>query len=119
MAEDASVRKPTAERLRLGRVRAGLSQGQVAKLLGVHRPTITEIEAARRKVTAQELDRFADTYGVSVDWLLGRVPERAELSDSRVKLVARDLEKLSQPDLDEVLGFIASLQEGKVGRSDD
>ena len=34
-----------AERLRLAREQAGLSQGQVARLLGKHRPTISEIEA--------------------------------------------------------------------------
>ena len=38
-----------AERLRLAREQAGLSQGQVAKLLDLHRPTISEIEVTRRE----------------------------------------------------------------------
>src|SRR5712692_6304557 len=59
-----------AERLREARTAAGLSQGQVAKKLGMHRPTVTEIEASRRKVSAEELRQFADLYGVSKDWLV-------------------------------------------------
>ena len=60
-----------AERLRLAREQAGLSQGQVARLLDMHRPTISEIEAGRRKVTAEELAVFSQTYEVSVAWLTG------------------------------------------------
>lgn len=57
-----------AERLRIAREQAGLSQGQTAKLLDLHRPTISEIEAGRRKVKAEELAQFGEAYGVSVAW---------------------------------------------------
>ena len=46
-----------ANRIRTARENAGLSQGQAAKLLGFQRPTISEIEAGRRRVTAVELAR--------------------------------------------------------------
>lgn len=46
------------ERLRQARDAAGLSQGQVARLLKMHRPTITDMESGSRKVTAGELARF-------------------------------------------------------------
>lgn len=98
------------ERLRTAREQAGLSQGQVAKILDMHRPTITEIEAGRRRVSADELVRFADLYRVSLDWLTGKLPQCAELSDTRIAMVARDLDKLSAADLDRVLSFIASVQ---------
>ena len=39
-----------AERLKLAREFSGLSQGQVAKLLNLHRPSISEIEADRKSV---------------------------------------------------------------------
>ena len=53
------AKKSLAYRLRIAREHAGLSQGQVAKLMDYHRPTISEIEAGRRKVSAQELTRFS------------------------------------------------------------
>lgn len=58
------------KRLRLAREQAGLSQSQVAKLLGVHRPTISEMEAGRRKVTAEELSELARVYDVRMEWLV-------------------------------------------------
>jgi transcriptional regulator with XRE-family HTH domain len=64
-------RSAIAERLREARKAAGLSQGQVAKLLQMHRPTISEIEAGNRRVSAEELVKFAETYDVTVSWLLG------------------------------------------------
>lgn len=57
MAE--GTREHIAARLRVAREAAGLSQGQVAKLMGLHRPTISEIEAGRRRVTGEELVQFA------------------------------------------------------------
>lgn len=63
--------KTIAERLRTARETAGLTQSQSAKLLGLHRPSISEIEAGRRKVSGDELKQFADIYGVGVAWLAG------------------------------------------------
>ena len=75
--KDVAVSR-VAERLRLAREQAGLSQGQVARLLGKHRPTISEIEAGRRSVSAEELGVFADIYEVSATWLLEREGESTE-----------------------------------------
>ena len=97
-----------AKRLRTAREDAGLSQGQVARLLDMHRPTISEIEAGRRKVTAVELATFAKTYGVSVAWLTGTREEKAV--DDRVLLAARKLSSLKPQDLDKVMEFLSSLR---------
>ena len=51
---------------------AGLTQGQVAKRLRWHRPTVTEIEAGRRRVQAEELTVLAELYGVKTAWILGK-----------------------------------------------
>ena len=50
---DQKSRKRTliAERLREARRLAGVSQGQVAKMLGLHRPAVSEFEAGNRKVS--------------------------------------------------------------------
>ena len=99
-----------AERLRMAREQAGLSQGQVARLLGKHRPTISEIEASRRRVSAEEVGEFADLYEVSASWLLGREGDSTELRD-RVQLAARELAKLRPDDLDRVLSLLGSMRE--------
>ena len=63
MTEHEERRKAIASRLRLSREMAGLTQGQVAKSLDWHRPTVSEIEAGRRRVSAEELTTLAEVYG--------------------------------------------------------
>ena len=57
-------------RLRQLRESLGYTQKQVAESLGLHRPTISEIEAGRRDVTSQELFEFAKLYVTSLSDLL-------------------------------------------------
>ena len=99
-------------RLRLARDQAGLSQGQVARMLSMHRPTISEIEAGRRRVTAEELATFARIYEVSVAWLSGADAEDDEIND-RVRLAARELAKVKPADLDKILNLLATMRHPK------
>ena len=71
MTEHQDKRKAIASRLRLSREMAGLTQGQVAKSFDWHRPTVSEIEAGRRRVSAEELATLAEIYGVNIPWLVG------------------------------------------------
>lgn len=103
-------RSAIAERLRESRKAAGLSQGQVARLLQMHRPTVSEIEAANRRVSAEELVKFAETYDVTVSWLLGETSEQLEVDDPRLQLAARELSKLKSDDLDRLLRLLASMR---------
>ena len=97
-------------RLRLAREQAGLSQGQAAKLMNMHRPTVSEIEAGRRRVQAQEVTDFARHYHVSVRWLLGEEGATEDMQEARVRLAARELSKLRADDLDRVMKLLASLR---------
>lgn len=101
--------KDLSDRLRASREQAGLSQSQVAKLLGYLRPTISEIEAGRRKVTAEELGKFADIYGVTTEWLLGRPAPKDSMPPSLL-LAARELGKLQKADLDKVIDFLKTVK---------
>ncbi len=103
-------RSAIAERLREARKAAGLSQGQIAKLLQMHRPTVSEIEAGNRRVSAEELVKFAETYDVTVSWLLGEASEQLEMNDPRLQLAARELSKLKPDDLDRLLRLLASMR---------
>jgi len=99
-----------ASRLRIARERAGLSQNQVAKILGWHRPTVSEIETGRRKVAAEEVVALAELYGVNVPWIIG-AEEVSETQDDRITVAARELGKLKENDLERVLELIRSLKE--------
>ena len=76
MSRAATLRRVIRNRLRQARELAGLSQGQVARILNVHRPTISEIEAGNRRVSAEEIARFAEVYEVGIEWLFGQGPEK-------------------------------------------
>lgn len=105
-----TARSAIAERMREARKAAGLSQGQVAKLLQMHRPTVSEIEAGNRRVSAEELVKFAETYDVTVSWLLGETADQLEMNDPRLQLAARELSKLKSDDLDRLLRLLASMR---------
>src|SRR5690242_8334570 len=94
---DPAKRAQIPQRLKEARKLAGLSQGHVAKILGLHRPSVSEMEAGNRRVSAEELVRLAEIYDVSVSWLLGDAPDTIDVKDPRLELAARELSKL-KPD---------------------
>ena len=49
-----------------------LNQTQVAELLNVHQTTYSDYERGKLNIPLAALDRLADFFGVSVDYLLGR-----------------------------------------------
>jgi len=102
-------RSAIAARARTAREMAGLSQGQVAKLLGLHRPSVSEIEAGRRRISADELARLAEIYGVSISWLACVEDERDDAQSDRVELAARELAKLSPQDLERLMGLLRAM----------
>ena len=107
---EISRRTLIAERLKEARKLAGVSQGHVAKILGLHRPSISEIEAGNRRVSAHELARLAEIYDVGVAWLLGEAPETLDTKDPRLELAARELAKLKPDDLDRLLRLLAAMR---------
>ncbi|MEX2381192.1 MAG: helix-turn-helix transcriptional regulator [Opitutales bacterium] len=110
MEIEMKQKQAIAMRLALARKQAGLSQGQVAKLLDLHRPTISELEAARRNVTGPELAKFAEIYGVSIDWLAGTGVDEPDVNRDRIHLAARELAKMAPDDLSKVLDLLSALR---------
>jgi transcriptional regulator with XRE-family HTH domain len=107
MSADA---KGTANRLQMARKLAGLSQGQVAKLLGVQRPTVSEMEAGRRRITVDELVSLSKVYSVSLEWLAKGAtghPSNTEI----MSLAARKLEKMRPDDLKKVIEILSLIEE--------
>lgn len=59
------------ERLRSLREKMGLSQGEAAKKMGIVRTTYSNYEAGNRQPDNDTLKKFAEFFGVSVDYLVG------------------------------------------------
>jgi transcriptional regulator with XRE-family HTH domain len=117
--QDAQQRERIAARIREARKLSGLSQGQVAQMLGLHRPAVTEVEAANRRVSAQELARMAEIFDVSVAWLLGNTADSLSVDDPRLQLAARELSKLKADDLDRVLRLLAAMRDPSSANEND
>ena len=89
------------ERIKKLRTNLHLSQEYVAKILGVNRNAIVEIEAGKRKVSAEELGKLAELFKVSTDELLnGRQVEMPTM------MFARKFEELDEADQKEILNLI-------------
>lgn len=110
MNTEAEQRQLIAQRLREARQLAGLSQGQVAKMMGMHRPTISEIEAGNRRVSVDEIARLSEIYDVSTSYLLGDAPDKLAMDDPKLQLAARELAKLSSEALDGLLRALAAVR---------
>jgi transcriptional regulator with XRE-family HTH domain len=75
---------PLGQRIKQIRESLGLSQQSLAEKLGVSRPSISLIENGERKVCAEELEKLAAIFNLSVDALLnpGKEP-KVTISESR------------------------------------
>ena len=90
------------ERLKEIRKQLNLSQEFVAKQLGLARTTLVAIEYGNRKITADELVKFSDLYGVSIDEILyGKVN-----TDSEISMFTRIFSTLSEADRKEILNIM-------------
>jgi transcriptional regulator with XRE-family HTH domain len=99
-----------AGRLRLARERAGLSQAQVAKMLGLSRPAVSEMEAARRNVSAHEIAQLAEIYGVDLPWVACQEGNSIDKQKDRLELAARELAKLKPEDLETLMALLSTLR---------
>lgn len=99
-------------RLKESREAAGLTQEQVARLLGLPRPAISEMESEIRKVSAGELKQLAEHYKVSVQWLAGEPVH----GDEKIKMAARKLSSLRDEDIDTVMRIVDSFR--RAGKRD-
>ncbi|MBE6656567.1 MAG: helix-turn-helix transcriptional regulator [Ruminococcaceae bacterium] len=62
-------------RLKVLRKKRGISQLKLAMDLNMNQNTISRYETMEREADYQTLIRFADYFGVSLDYLLGRTDE--------------------------------------------
>ena len=94
--------KNLGTRLKEAREYLGLTQEDVAKLMGVSRVIITNIEAGTRKVSAEELSKFSKIYG----WTMEELMEGEKAETEAVQMFARTFNELSDEDQNEILNLI-------------
>ncbi len=97
-------RERMAARIKEARILSGLSQAQAADKLNLQRPAISEIEAGKRKVSAEEIVQFGNLYKVDTSWLLLQENETDNL-----KFAARELSKLKEDDIKKLLEVLKIL----------
>jgi transcriptional regulator with XRE-family HTH domain len=79
---------------RLKQLRGKRTQEEVAKLLGISRARYSHYENERVEPDANLLQKLADLYGVSIDYLFGK--EKAEKKTSPFHQLPFDLKTLKE-----------------------
>jgi transcriptional regulator with XRE-family HTH domain len=97
-------RRTLGARLREAREYFGLSQDEVAKVVGLPRAAISLIESGQRKVDALELKKFADLYQRPVGDFTGDVEVASPVQET-VQHLARAAAKLTEADRAELVRF--------------
>ena len=94
--------KKIGERLRKLRKYMGLTQEQVANILGLGRDAILRIEKGDRKIDLQELINFSKLYSIRLDELTS---DEHAINSNDVAF-ARGFKNLSEKDKKEIISLI-------------
>lgn len=93
--------KELFERIKESRTELHLSQEYVANYMELNRTAIVEIEAGKRKVSAEELGKLSRLFRISTDQLLyGKMTEKPQT------IFARNFGELDETDQQEILNLI-------------
>jgi transcriptional regulator with XRE-family HTH domain len=109
--DDEQEWRALGERLRESREFLGLSQQEVADLLELTRPAVTNIETGKRKVSTLELREFARLYRKPYDWLIGESNDPTSSEDELTQALYRATNELSDRDRAQLLRFAQFLSE--------
>lgn len=98
------------DRLKATRKALRYSQDEVAKIMGLNRTAVVEIEAGKRKVSTEELKKFCALFGKTADELL----YGTEPSDRDVLLLRRfnTLDEADQRDIMDLIEYKKIRKEG-------
>lgn len=80
------------------------TQEYVADKIGVARPTYTAYEVGSKQPPLETINKLADLFGVSTDYLLGRTDEPEPKSDGEMYFFDKD--KWSDEEIEEARAFI-------------
>ena len=81
----------TAERIKQLRKKKGISQSELAALIGVKNNTVSTWERGTRKPDFEALDLLSDYFEVSLEYILGN----SDKEEARVKPTQKELDTLA------------------------
>lgn len=84
--------KKIGDRIAQLRENRKLTQEELAKSLGISRASLSHYEKNRREPDFTVLEKIADYFQVSVDYLIGRTNDPTAVLDENVKAFAESLE---------------------------
>lgn len=87
------------ERLKDLRKEAGLTQKEVAKRLQMSQPQYARTENGGRKPNGETLEKFADFFNVSTDYLLGKTDIKERNENNSIESTANVLFRTTVKDL--------------------
>ena len=102
------------ERLKKIRENRGLSQSQLADMIGLPPSSISHFENGPRKPSFDNLRKLASALNVSTDFLLGRSDNQE--GAAQVDVLARKVNDLPQDSRNAVEAFIQILEDKKFNR---
>ena len=103
--------------LRKLREKQGLSQEQVANILHITRQQYSHIELGRRGISADILNKLADYFQVTTDYLLNRIDIPQSQIDKKIEKDSRLINKLCEADdeikasVEQYLNFLLAQKE--------
>lgn len=100
------------ERIKNFRNQLHLSQEYVANFLKINRSTYTQMENGKRKITAEDISRLSELFGVTADALLNE-----NKISQPATVFARSFEKLDENDQTEIMNLIKFKEQMKMQRS--
>lgn len=105
------------DRLKKTRESRGLSQSQLAELIGLPPSSISHFENGPRKPSFDNLKKLAGALHVSIDFLLGTSDEQEGVA--QVDVLARKVNELPQGGRDAVDAFIQILEQKGLIKKDN
>lgn len=95
---DKKFCKEISQRVKKLREHKRISQQELAKLLKVSRPTISQIESGERKISAVELVKLAEIFNISVEGLLDFKKEpKVILEESKERKSVKEQIRINVP----------------------
>jgi len=104
-------------RLRALRIERGLSQPDLGRRFNVAKQTISNYETGATSPTPDQVRAFADFFGVSTDYLLGRASDRGPITDpppgrlAEETIFYRATQDLTPVQREKLLGFIDAMKD--------
>ena len=100
------------EKIKKLRQEKGWSQTQLANKLGVHSQHISRYERGNSNPSADTLSKFAEVFGVSVDYLLNEEADNINayrIKDKQLQKYFEEVDQLNEEDKSLIKGVIDSV----------